>query len=49
MPGFPKITGYKSALQLGGNMLVIDSQMSHIVDRMTKTFPELAKTRDLVV
>ena len=25
IPGFPKITGYKSALQLGGNMLAIDS------------------------
>lgn len=24
MPGFPKMTGYKSALQLGGQMLTTD-------------------------
>jgi len=49
IPGFPKITGYKSALQLGGNMLAIDTQIAHIIDRMTSTYPDFAKTREQVV
>lgn len=49
LPGFPKMTGYKSALQLGGQMLMIDKQMVHVVDRMTSTFPEFALTREQVI
>lgn len=49
MPGLPKITGYKSALQLGGQFLASDKQIAHVIDRITGTFPEFAKTRELVV
>jgi len=30
-------------------MLAIDKQVAHIIDRTTRTFPEFAKTRELVV
>lgn len=49
MPGFPKMTGYKSALALGPSMLATDTQVSRIVDRLTTTFPEFAKTREQVL
>ena len=49
MPGFPKMTGYKSALALGPSMLATDNQVSRIVSRMTNTFPEFAKTREQVI
>ena len=40
MPGFPKMTGYKSALQLGPSLLATDNQVSSVVNRMVATFPE---------
>lgn len=46
MPGFPKMSGYKSALALGPSMLATDTQVTTIVNRMTQTFPEFAKTRE---
>merc|ERR1712051_642627 len=49
IPGFPKITGYKSALQLGPMMLGIDEQFTHIVERLMSPSPEFAKTREQVV
>jgi len=35
LPGFPKISGYKSALMLGPALLATDSQVNKIVQRMT--------------
>lgn len=49
MPGFPKMTGYKSAIALGPSMLATDNQVSRIINRMTSTFPEFAKTREQVI
>ena len=49
MPGFPKMSGYKSSLMLGPAILATDNQVSSIVNRMTSTFPEFAKTRESVV
>lgn len=46
MPGFPKMTGYKSAIALGPSLLATDNQVSRIIQRMTSTFPEFEKTRE---
>lgn len=43
------MTGYKTALALGPSMLATDTQISRMVDRMTDTFPEFAKTREQVL
>lgn len=49
MPGFPKMSGYKSALILGPSLLATDNQVSSIVNRMTQTFPEFDKTRQQII
>jgi len=49
LPGFPRISGYKSGIMLGPSLIATDSQVNKIVQRMTSTFPEFAKTRELVV
>jgi len=46
MPGFPKVSGYKGSLKIGPQLLATDAQVAHVVDRMSRTFPEWAKTRE---
>lgn len=49
LPGFFKISGYEQLVKHGPAMLMTKNQMSHIVDRIGSTFPELGQIRKKVL
>lgn len=49
LPGFFKISGYEQLVKHGPAMLMTKNQMSHIVDRVGSTFPELGQIRKKVL
>jgi len=49
LPGFWKISGYEQVVKHGPAMLMTQSQMAHIVDRVGKTFPEIGEIRKKVL
>jgi hypothetical protein len=49
LPGFRKISGYENYMKLGPGILMSQNHLSHIIDRVGDTFPELGEVRTRVV
>ena len=49
IPGFRKISGYEQYVKMGPGILMTQSQMTHIVERISQTFPELGNIRERVL
>jgi hypothetical protein len=49
LPGFFRISGYEQAARMAPQILLPYSQYAHLVDRVSKTYPELGEIRKKVL
>jgi hypothetical protein len=49
LAGFPKLSGYKQANVFSPNIMAMNTQVKHIIDRISGSFSEFQEIRDIVI
>lgn len=49
MPGFPKFSSYKQMNLIGPGVIATESQVEHVIDRLTESYPSFRETRNLAL